>query len=200
MTGYPSKAIDHVERQLSEMFEHTNQGEVEYYLGVEFTQVDQHTLLLHQSSYVESVLETFKMKECKPVCTPLPLNLDLSLKDSPDEVDRELQSEYRAIVGSLMYLYQWTRPDLGYAVTFLSRYLHKPGVKHMQAARHTLRYLQGTKSLGIRYTRDLNRLRVRGQDLNVIYGLSDSYFAGYCQVYFWTYRSAQWWTNGLLFW
>ena len=178
VTGYPSKAIDHVERQLSERFEHTNQGEVEYYLGVEFTQVDQHTLLLHQSSYVESVLETFKMKECKPVSTPLPLNLDLSLKDSPDEVDRELQSEYRAIVGSLMYLYQWTRPDLGYAVTFLSRYLHKPGVKHMQAARHTLRYLQGTKSLGIRYTRDLNRLRVRGQDLNVIYGLSDSDFAG----------------------
>jgi hypothetical protein len=45
--------------------------------------------------------------------------------DYPDEVDPELQSEYRAIVGSLMYLYQWTRPDLGFAVTFLSRYLHK---------------------------------------------------------------------------
>jgi len=142
-------------------------------------QVDQHTLLLHQSSYVESVLETFKMKECKHVCTPLPLSLELSLKDSPDEVDSDLQSEYRAIVGLLTYLYQWTPPNLGYAVTFFSRYLHKPGVKHMQAVRHSLLNLQGTKSLGIHhYTCDLNCLHVRGHDLNVIYGLSDSDFAG----------------------
>jgi hypothetical protein len=32
--------------------------------------------------------------------------------------------------------------------------------------------------MGIRYTRDIDRLRVRGHDLNVMYGLSDSDFAG----------------------
>ena len=112
VTGYPPKAIDHAENQLAERFEYKIQGElgeVEYYVGVEFTQVDQHTLLLHQSPYVNSVLETFKMQDCKPVSTLLPLNLDLSLKDSPEEVVHALhclQSEYRAIVGSLMYLYQ----------------------------------------------------------------------------------------------
>ena len=87
--------------------------------------------------------------------TPLPLNLNLnlSLLDCPDEVDSKLQAECRAIVGSRMYLCQWTRPDLGFTVTFLSRYLHKPGVKHMQAAkRHTLKYLKDTKDLGIHYT------------------------------------------------
>jgi hypothetical protein len=118
------------------------------------------------------------MTECKPVSTPLPVNLDLSLKDFPEEGNPKLQAEYRAIVGSLMYLYQWARPDLGVAVTFLSRFLHKPGFKHLQTAKHTLRYLHGTKTMGIRYTRDIDRLRVRGHDLNVIYGLSDSDFAG----------------------
>jgi hypothetical protein len=83
------------------------------------------------------------MTECKPVTTPLPRDLNLSLIDSPDEVNPELQSEYRGIVGPLMYLYQWTRPDLGFAVTFLSRYLHKPGKKHLPAAKHVLRYLKG---------------------------------------------------------
>ena len=67
------------------------------------------------------------MSECNSVKTPLPRDMNLSLMDSPEEVDPKLQSMYRAIVGSLMYLYQWTRPDLGFAVTFLSRYLHKPG-------------------------------------------------------------------------
>ena len=86
------------------------------------------------------------MIECKEVKTLLPV------MDSPDEVDPVLKSEYRAIVGSLMYLYQWTRPDLGFAVMFLSRYLHIPGEKYFQAAKHVLRYLKGTVELGIRYT------------------------------------------------
>ena len=63
--------------------------------------------------------------------------------------DPDLQREYRAIVGSLMYLYQWTRPDLGFAVTFLSRYLHRPGEKHLEAAKYNLLYLNGTVGLGI---------------------------------------------------
>ncbi len=69
-----------------------------------------------------------------------------------------------------MYLYQWTRPspDLGFAVTFLSRYLHKPGEKHLLAAKHMLRYLKGTIDLGIRYTRDLARLQARDQQLECV--------------------------------
>ncbi len=73
------------------------------------------------------------------------------------DVDPRVQSEYRALVGSLMYLYQWTRPDLGFAVAFLSRYLHKPGEKHLQAAKHVLCYLQETIGLGIRYTRETGK-------------------------------------------
>jgi hypothetical protein len=77
-----------------------------------------------------------------------------------------------------MYLHQWTRPDLGFAVTFLSRYLHKLGDEHLQAAKHVLRYLKGTVELGIQYTRDLARLQAREEELNALYGLSDSDFAG----------------------
>jgi hypothetical protein len=73
----------------------------------------------------------------------------------------------------------------GFAVTFLSRYLHKPGEKHLTAAKHVLHYLKGTIDFGIRYTRDESRLLARDQKLNVLYGLSDSDFAG-CKD---TYRS-----------
>ena len=34
-----------------------------------------------------------------------------------------------------------TQPDLGYAVSFLSRYLHKPSVKHLTQVKNVLRYL-----------------------------------------------------------
>jgi hypothetical protein len=77
-----------------------------------------------------------------------------------------------------MYLYQWTRPDLGIAITFLSRYLHLPGKKHLTAAKHALHYLTGTIDFGIGYTRDKVQLLARDQKLNVLYGLSNSDFAG----------------------
>ncbi len=62
-----------------------------------------------------------------------------------------------------VYLYQWGRSDLGFAqaVTFLSRDLHKPGEKHLPAAKHVLCYLKGTSDLEIRYTGDLARLHAR---------------------------------------
>ena len=88
---------------------------------------DSNTLVLHQRGYIKKILARFGMENCNPKTTPLDVDVNLSLQDCPEEVDPELQRNYRELVGSLMYLYQWTRPDIGYAVTFLSRYLHKPG-------------------------------------------------------------------------
>ncbi len=137
-------------------------------------------MLLHQTAYAKRILERFNMTECKPVKTPLPRDLNLSLMDSRDEVNPELQSEYGGIVGSLMYHCQWTRPSLDFAVTFLSGYLHKPSDKHLQAAKYVLCYLKGTVELGIQYTRYLTlwRHQAHEQELNVLNGLSDSDFAG----------------------
>ena len=100
VAGNVPLAVENLKQQMSTRFEFTDQGRIEYYLGVEFKQEDDKTLLLHQHGYIKKILETFNMTECKPVSTPLPVNLDLSLKDSPEEVDPKLQAEYRAIIGS----------------------------------------------------------------------------------------------------
>ncbi len=124
--------IAKVKERMNKRFLLSDQGELEYYLGVEVSRIDENTLLLHQTAYAKKGLEGFNMTNCKIRKTRLRRDLNISLMDSPDEVDPDImiQSEYRAIVGSLMYLYQWTRQDLGFAVTFLSRYLHKPNEKH----------------------------------------------------------------------
>ncbi len=48
-------------------------------------------------------------------------------------------------------------------------------------AKHVLRCLKGTVEFGIQYTIDLTRLQALEQELNVLYGLSDSDFAA-CKV------------------
>ena len=122
VTGNSVEEIAAVQEKMKSKFVLTDQGELEYYLGVEVSKVDENTLLLHQKGYAKKILERIKMTECKEVKTPLQRDVNLSLMDSPDEVDPILQSEYRAIIGSLMYLYQWIRADLGFAATFLTTF------------------------------------------------------------------------------
>jgi len=50
-----------------------------------------------------------------------------------------------------MYLAVYTRPDIVYAVSVLSRFLSNPSPQHLKAADRILQYLKGTKHLGIVY-------------------------------------------------
>lgn len=58
---------------------------------------------------------------------------------------------YRELIGSLMYLSQYTRPDIAFAASKLSQYNSNPGRAHWIQAKHVLRYLNKTKDLGLVY-------------------------------------------------
>ena len=59
---------------------------------------------------------------------------------------------YRRLIGKLFYLSNATRPDISFAVSFLSRFASKPGQIHLQAAKRILRYLKGSENEGLVYT------------------------------------------------
>jgi hypothetical protein len=50
-----------------------------------------------------------------------------------------------------MYLAVATRPDIAYSIQRLSSFTLNPGLAHWTAAKRVLRYLSGTRSLGIKY-------------------------------------------------
>jgi hypothetical protein len=59
---------------------------------------------------------------------------------------------YRSLVGNLLYLTA-TKPDIMFAASLLSRFMHSPSHFHFAAAKRVFRYIQGTTSYGIRYCR-----------------------------------------------
>ena len=59
------------------------------------------------------------------------------------------RARYMEIVGTLLYAAISTRPDIAHAVHKLTRHMHSPLKRHMTAAERVLRYLAGTKSLGL---------------------------------------------------
>lgn len=75
-------------------------------------------------------------------------------KTCNEEIEREMQSDcipYREAIGSLLYLANGTRPDITYAVNVLSRKQSEPSITDWMKVKRVLRYLKGSKDLGLLY-------------------------------------------------
>jgi hypothetical protein len=91
------------------------------------------------------------MGDAKPASTPMADSTKISKDDCPVEVDEVLRQEYMEMVGSVLYLGYQTRPDIAYACSQLGSVLKNPGPVHMVAAKRVIRYLKGTRELGLLY-------------------------------------------------
>ncbi len=156
--------------QLKERFD-IKTGPVDVYLGNRISvESDKFNASIDQTAYIDDLLAKFGLNDSKPVATPMVQRLsNLERGQSVSKADHET---YRVMVGSLLYLSCWTRPDISFAVSELSRFVSDPGVNHFQAAKRVLRYLKGTRDLGLKYSRP------EGGKLNQLWGYVDSDWAG----------------------
>lgn len=127
-------------------------GPAKRLVGIELVRLETGGYKIHQEASIVSVVEKFKMEDSKPFSTPVPGGIKV-LKSSKSEKEEMLRRNlpYRSVVGSLMYIAIGTRPDISFAVGVLSQHLESPSLAHWNLAMHVLRYLNGTKSLGIHY-------------------------------------------------
>eukprot|EP00253_Pinus_taeda_P004978 PITA_04978 len=146
-TGNDVFLIENFKTIMKEEFEMTYMGLLRYFLGIEVDQ-NENGIFISQAKYVNEVLGRFNMQECKAAITPTVMGLKLSKEDSSKDFDPSL---YKSIVGSLMYLTA-TRPDIMFVVSLISRFMERRKEAHWQAAKRILRYIKGTKRLGILYT------------------------------------------------
>lgn len=142
--------IESFKRDMMKKYKMSDMGLLHYFLGIEICQ-NKDGIFIYQKKYVKTLLEKFRMGDCKPVATPLIVNEKLKKEDGGKEVD---VSVYRSLVGSLLYLTA-TRPDIMYATSILSRFMHKPNQNHFGAAKRVLRYIKGTLGFGILYERNI---------------------------------------------
>ena len=70
--------------------------------------------------------------------------------------------DYRGIVGCLIYIAKPTRSDILATVSRLSRYRKNPRKVHWMAAKQVLRYLKGTRQLGLTFRRNADGLQLFG--------------------------------------
>ncbi|KAI5323399.1 hypothetical protein L3X38_032471 [Prunus dulcis] len=96
---------------------------------------------VQSNSYYTLFLERRKetgMLDCKPINTPSEQNHKLGLY--PDQVPTD-KERYQRLVWKLIYLAH-TRPDIAYAISVVSQFMHSLSEDHMGAMTHILRYLK----------------------------------------------------------
>jgi len=81
------------------------------------------------------------------------------LGEYPDQVPTN-KERYQKLVGKLIYL-SHTRPDIAYAVSVVSQFMHCPSEDHMDAVLRILRYLKLSPRKGLMFSKN-NHLRVEG--------------------------------------
>ena len=124
---------------------------------------------IDQVAYLDEILLKFGMDKCTSVKTPMEERLSESNRGQT--LSKDEQAKYRMIVGSLLYLSCWTRPDISFAVSELSRFVSSAGEVHMKAANRVLRYLKGSREFGLQYSKS-------SDPINVLWGYVDSDWAG----------------------
>jgi hypothetical protein len=146
------KFLDQTKAQIAECFGITDLGAVTKYPGIQFSQ-DQKTceLWMHQEDYILYLLEEHGMTSCNPVSLPMDPTFPFRCPMDIFPHVEDLPTEYRKLVGELLYLAMYTCPDIVLTVMHLSQHNASPKSKHYAAAKHMLCYLAGMLTMCMHY-------------------------------------------------
>ena len=134
-----------VKQFLSKNFDMKDIGEASCIIGIKIHRDRSRGILeLSQETYINKVLERFRMKDCSPSVAPIMKGDKLSLNQCPkNDLEKESMKNipYASAVGSLMYAQVCTRPDIANTIGVLGRYQSNPAMDHWRAAKKVMRYL-----------------------------------------------------------
>ena len=156
ITGDDTEEISKLQELLSTEFEMNNLGELKYFLGIEVAR-SKNGMFLSQHKYVLDLLTEVRLLECKPMDTLIVQNHRLG--EYSDQVSTD-KVRYQRLVGKLIYL-SHTCPDIAYAVSVVSQFMHNPSEDHMGVVIRILRYLKSSPGKGLMFSENVH-LNIEG--------------------------------------
>jgi hypothetical protein len=126
--GSSHTLVSRFQEMMESEFQMSIMGELTFFLGIQVKQMKQGTFV-HQAKYTKDLMKKFNMAELKPVSTPMSSAASLGLDEDGDAMD---QSEYRSMIGSLLYL-TVARLDIQFVVGLCARFQASPHSSHRTA-------------------------------------------------------------------
>ncbi|CCH61857.1 hypothetical protein TBLA_0F03190 [Henningerozyma blattae CBS 6284] len=124
-------SLDIVKCTLKIYYSMKDLGPVNNFLGINVNQPSDHSVSISMEDYITKAATTIFPAGVKPSHIPLSPTAQYFDPTSP-AVDSI--TEYQTIIGQLLFVANAGRPDVSFAVSFLSRFLKDPRVVHLDAA------------------------------------------------------------------
>ena len=144
LTGDDVEDMQELKKYLAKEFEIKDLGNLKYFLGIEVARSKQ-GIFISQRKHVLDLLQETGMLGSKACDTPMEANQKLGDDTDGAVVDR---GRYQRLVGKLIYL-SHTRPDIAFAVSVVSQFMHAPRDSHYSAVLRILRYLKSAPGKGL---------------------------------------------------
>ena len=168
-----------VKQFLSNHFDMKDMSDVSYVIGIKIFKERHNGILgLSLETYINRVLERFRLKDCSPSVAPIVKGNRFNLNQCPKndfENEQMKNIPYASVVGNIMYVHVCTRLDISFVVSMLRRYKRNRGMDHWRAAKKVLRYLQGMKEYMLMY-RQTNNLEIIGYSYSDFVSCVDSHW------------------------
>lgn len=191
--------MNRLKKALAAEFEIKDLGSLRYFLGMEIAQ-SKKGIVLSQRKHVLDLLKETCISGCKPVETPIDPNQKLGDSKEGTLVDT---SKYQRLVGKLIYL-SHTRPDIAFAVSLVSQFMHAPYEEHLEAVYRILRYLKSAPGKGLFFKKTTQQTIETYTNADWAGSVTDRRStSGYCTIVWGnlvacTTRSKMWWLGAAL--
>ena len=130
-------------------FRTKDMGPSKWILGMRITRNRRaRTITLDQELYITKALEKYGLADCKIAATPEVVGA-AHQEPSAQQNEPADKQRYMEITGTIMYAAISTRLDIAHAAHYLASHMLAPTKLHMAAAERVLRYLAGTKEVGL---------------------------------------------------
>lgn len=150
-----------VKSELQKSFSMKDLGTAKNCVGLHITRNrDKGEIYVDQTMHANDFLHRFNMAECKPISTPFDVNVKLKKPEAQSSKTDNIP--YQEAIGCLLYLVQGTRPDLAYAVNYLSKFNECFDNTHWSAVKRVFRYLKGTKNATLVFKKNNDGLQIKG--------------------------------------
>ena len=154
------ETIAKAKKLITTNFVNRDLGPVTKIVGIEVSAVAG-GILLHQNGFINEILTKKSLESAHGHATPMEPNAvtTLTSKDASDKPAN--QSQYRSLIGELLYASVCTRPDITFAVNLLARATESPCEKHVNHCRRVLKYLASHRDHGILFKKtDSDNIRL----------------------------------------
>ena len=188
LTGDHVTEMDRLKKSLALEFEIKDLGSLRYFLGMEVAR-SKRGIVVSQRKYILDLLKETGMSGCRPADTPIDPNQKLGDTNDGNLVNT---TRYQKLVEKLIYL-SHTRPDIAFAVSIVSQFMHSPYEVHLEAVYRILRYLKSTPGKGLFFKKSEQKTIEAYTDADWAGSVTDRRStSGYC-TYIWgnlvTWRS-----------